>query len=127
MFDVVQIRFDLVAVSFFEALFNRGGAANVPNLLPHQRRAGQMRKHELQTSPIVRARLTIDRHVFNIAPSDPTLAQAEVDRHGRQAGPMFDSSEPLLFRSRDQLAVNEQAGGRVSVERVKAKNDHFAK
>ena len=43
------------------------------------------------------------------------LAQAVFDGERRKAGPVFDAAESLFLRRRDELAVDQDAGGSVRV------------
>src|ERR1700730_16222454 len=67
MFDVMDLRFELEAVRLLERFFNRGGAANVFDLLAHQLRMRLMGEDKTEPSPIVHARVAIHRDVIDLA------------------------------------------------------------
>ncbi len=46
------------------------------------------------------------------------LVEAIADGFARKSGPVLDPAETLLFRGRDNLAVTNQASGRIAVECV---------
>src|SRR5215212_4892440 len=93
MFDVVKLGFDFVAVGLFQPLLHRCRAADVSDLLQHQRRTRPVSENKLQPSAVVSAGLTIDRDVLDVAPSHASFAKAIIDRHGRQTGPMLDPAK----------------------------------
>lgn len=77
-----------------------------------------MRHHEGEPAAIVRARLPVDRDVFDIAPTHSSFTKTIIDRIGGKAGPMLHPPKTLFLRRRDQFAVDDQTRRRITVESV---------
>jgi hypothetical protein len=48
------------------------------------------------------------------------LAQAILDRRGRESGPVFDAAEPLLLGRGDELAVDDDRRGGIGMVGIDA-------
>ena len=71
-----------------------------------------------------RPRIGVDGYVVDIGEGDAPLLEAKSDRLGRESGPMLHTPEALLLGGSNNLAVPHKAGGRVTMIRVEAENDH---
>jgi len=60
--------------------------------------------------------------VVEIFGLDPRVLEAPASGQRREAGAVLDAVEPLLLRGRDELAVDDQGGRRVTVVRVESEN-----
>ena len=81
-----------------------------------------MAKNVKKPPPIIHARLAIDRDVLDVAEAHACFTQTELDRFGRQTGPMFDAPEPFLLRCRHQRTIAHQASRRIPVICVKTES-----
>ena len=66
VFDMVNLGFDRNLIFRFERIFDRRGAANVFDLLPHQLGVRPMGNDKAKPPPIVRTRLPIDRDMIDV-------------------------------------------------------------
>src|SRR5207253_4201819 len=62
--------------------------------------------------------------VVDVLGADAAGRQAVADRLRREAGPMLDAVEPFLLDRGDELAIDDQGGGRVAVKGVDAEDVH---
>ena len=77
---------------------------------------------ELEALQQPRLRIAVDGDVIDAVERDAGFIEAIADRGGRESRPMFDAAEALLFRGRDELAVDHDGRGRVGVVRVDAED-----
>ena len=73
-------------------------------------------------APEVRARVAADRDVIEPPRLDAGVLEAPARRERRKAGAVLDAIEALLLRRRDELAVDDEGGGRVAVIGVEAED-----
>src|SRR5262249_54925323 len=106
-----QIRDALTCVPVLEAVEHKSDIG----ALCHQ--IGQLSKE-------IGAAVLVDRGMLNIRESKACFPQTIGDRLAREAGPMLYAAEPLLFYSRDELAVADECSRGIAVEGVEAEDDH---
>ena len=61
-----------------------------------------------------------DGDVIDVVERNAGLIEAVLDGDAGEAGPVFDAPEPLFFRRRDELPVDDDTGGGVGVMGVDA-------
>src|SRR5262249_41806169 len=66
----------------------------------------------------------IDRNMLNIGKGEACFPQAVGNCLRREASPMLHAAEALLFRRSNKLAISDECGRRITVECIKAQNDH---
>ena len=115
MFDMVDLRFDLVPVFLFEYFLDGGCAANVFDLLPHQFGMHPVGEHKSEPTPVVHTRFAVDCNMIDIARGQPTFAQTVIDRLRRQTSPVFDPAEPFFFGRGNQFSIDKQTGRGIAV------------
>src|SRR5437773_5259766 len=123
--DVVQRRLQRVELERFEELAaeiaDLGAVAEAPPDRAERRPPGQDEAHPLQQT---RVRIAVDRDVVDVVELDAGLIETVADRRRREARPMLDPAEALLLRRRDELAVDDDAGGGISVVGVDSNDNH---
>ena len=70
----------------------------------------------------VRARVAADRDVVEVAGGEAGVREAPRGRLRGEAGDVLDAVEALLLGRRDELAVDDERGGRVAVVGVEAED-----
>ena len=105
-----QVRFDAFALAL------------VADAIQHQAEIRALRQHVGELLPQVGLRILVDGHVLDLRQSDPGLGEAVADGLARKARPVLDAAEALLLGRRDDLAIADEAGGGIAVERVDAED-----
>jgi hypothetical protein len=81
-----------------------------------------MGEDETEPAPIIRAGFAVDGDVIDVAEGGASFPEAEVDRLGRQPGPMLNPTEAFFLGRRDEAAVFHDARGGIGVPGVKAED-----
>src|SRR5262249_40702708 len=85
--------------------------------LERQEARGRVREVRLQDAVELLQRLVVEADVVEILDGDPGLLHAELRGEAREGGVVALAGEALLLRGGDDLAVLDQGGGAVVVER----------
>src|SRR5262249_39167687 len=91
---------------------------------PHQTWIRTLRQYVVQLADEIGTAVLIDCNVIDVRQRDTGLGETKCDRLQGKAGPVFDATEPLLFSSRDQLAVENEPCRQIAVKTVEPKNNH---
>src|SRR5262245_37741336 len=106
----------------------RDGLTCVPVLkaVEHKSDVGTLCHQIGQLSKEIGSAVLVDRDMLDFRESKACFPQAISDRLAREASPMLNAAEPLLFCGRDELAVADECSRGIAVESVEAEDDHRA-
>ena len=124
MFDMVDLGSQRSLIMRLQRLLDCCSVANRFKLLPQQFRMLPAREAKFHPLAKRNTRPPIDCDMIDAAQSEPRLAQAVVDRAGRQARPMFDSPKTFLFRRGNNFSIHDQARSGIGIIRIKPENRH---
>jgi hypothetical protein len=105
-----------------ERLLDAQPGPRVREPLADQPRRRALRERVDALADEVRLRIAVQRDVIDVGEAGAGRLQAVADGLGGKAGPVLQAAEPLLLRSRDELAVDDEACRRVGVIRVEAED-----
>ena len=107
----------------FQLGLNARALAPVAHPVEHHPEIRPARDEIAELVQEVRAPVLVDRHVRDVRQLHARLSQAVADRLGREASPVLDAPEALLFRRGEEHSVAQQAGGGVAVVGVEAEDN----